>query len=142
MVLVCAPTQQVSATRVWMSCRGPERSPRSSAADHHEVLVTADDFRENWTKLSWHRDGPLSEPADVAVFKLAQLARRDVKVILSGEGSDELFAGYPKHRFARATRIAGLIPAELRAAALRVLEPALRGQVCPASHCLARHGGG
>ena len=97
-------------------------------SDHNEVLVTADDFRENWTKLSWHRDGPLSEPADVAVFKLAQLARRDVKVILSGEGSDELFAGYPKHRFARATWIAGLIPAELRVAALRVLEPAVQGR--------------
>ena len=97
-------------------------------SDHHEVLVSADDFRENWMKLSWHRDGPLSEPADVAVYKLAQLARRDVKVILSGEGSDELFAGYPKHRFARATWIAGLLPAELRVAALRVLEPAIEGK--------------
>jgi asparagine synthase (glutamine-hydrolysing) len=95
-------------------------------SDHNEVLVTADDFRESWTKLSWHRDGPLSEPADVAVFRLAQLARRDVKVILSGEGSDELFAGYPKHRFARATRIAGLIPTKLRVAALHVLEPAVQ----------------
>jgi asparagine synthase (glutamine-hydrolysing) len=97
-------------------------------SDHREVLVTAEDFRENWTKLSWHRDGPLSEPADVAVFKLAQLARRDVKVVLSGEGSDELFGGYPKHRFARATRIAGLIPAGLRGAALRVTESALLGK--------------
>jgi asparagine synthase (glutamine-hydrolysing) len=97
-------------------------------SDHSEVLVTADDFRENWTKLSWHRDGPLSEPADVAVFKLAQLARRDVKVVLSGEGSDELFGGYPKHRFARTTRIAALVPAHLRRAVLRVMESALPGK--------------
>ena len=97
-------------------------------SDHHEVSVTAEDFRENWTKLSWHRDAPLSEPADVAVFKLAQLARRDVKVILSGEGSDELFGGYPKHRFARATRIAGLVPAGLRGATLRATASALQSR--------------
>ncbi|MGH3864445.1 asparagine synthase (glutamine-hydrolyzing) [Actinokineospora sp.] len=89
-------------------------------SDHHDVVVTADDFRDTWTRLSWHRDAPLSEPADVAVFRLAELARRDVKVVLSGEGSDELFGGYPKHRFARATRLAGLLPA--RRTALRGLE--------------------
>ncbi len=77
---------------------------------HHEVLVTADDFQQNWSKLSWHRDAPLSEPADVAVFRLAQLARQEVKVVLSGEGSDELFGGYPKYLFANATRWAGVVP--------------------------------
>jgi asparagine synthase (glutamine-hydrolysing) len=88
---------------------------------HHNVIVTADDFRDSWAKLSWHRDAPLSEPADVAVFRLAELARRDVKVVLSGEGSDELFGGYPKYRFAQATRLAGMLPSF----ALRRLEKAL-----------------
>ena len=46
---------------------------------HHEVLVTADDFQQNWSRLSWHRDAPLSEPADVAVFRLAELARQQVE---------------------------------------------------------------
>ncbi|WP_445167261.1 asparagine synthase (glutamine-hydrolyzing) [Mycolicibacterium sp. Dal123E01] len=77
---------------------------------HHDVVVTADDFMNNWGKLSWQRDGPLSEPADVAVFRLAQLAREQVKVVLSGEGSDELFAGYPKYKFAGATRWLGAVP--------------------------------
>ncbi|HEX6346009.1 asparagine synthase (glutamine-hydrolyzing) [Umezawaea sp.] len=90
-------------------------------SEHHEVVVTADDFRDSWAKLSWHRDAPLSEPADVAVFRLAELARRDVKVVLSGEGSDELFGGYPKYRFARATKLAGVLPG----AALRRIEGAL-----------------
>jgi asparagine synthase (glutamine-hydrolysing) len=93
--------------------------------DHHEVIVTADDFRDAWARLTWHRDAPLSEPADVAVFRLAELARRDVKVVLSGEGSDELFGGYPKYRYALATRWAGLMPAGLRGPALRSLEGAL-----------------
>jgi len=78
---------------------------------HHEVLVTADDFMDNWGKLCWHRDGPLSEPADVAIYRLAQLARENVKVVLSGEGSDELFGGYPKYRYANATRWLGAVPA-------------------------------
>lgn len=77
---------------------------------HHDVVVTADDFLNNWAKLSWQRDGPLSEPADVAVYRLAQLAREQVKVVLSGEGSDELFAGYPKYMFADATRWLGAVP--------------------------------
>lgn len=81
-----------------------------NGATHHDVVVTADDFLDNWGKLSWQRDGPLSEPADVAVYRLAQLAREQVKVVLSGEGSDELFAGYPKYRFARSTRWLGAAP--------------------------------
>ena len=82
--------------------------------EHHEVVVTPADFTELWPRLSWHRDAPLSEPADVAVFRLAELARRDVKVVLSGEGSDELFGGYPKYRVAGAVGLAGLLPAAIR----------------------------
>ncbi|MFM8858258.1 MAG: asparagine synthase (glutamine-hydrolyzing) [Actinomycetota bacterium] len=89
---------------------------------HHEVVVTADDFLDNWPALSWHRDGPLSEPADVAVYRLAQLAREQVKVVLSGEGSDELFGGYPKYKHAAATRWRGAVPV---GGLLRWLENAL-----------------
>ena len=81
---------------------------------HHEVRVTADDFTQLWPQLTWHRDAPISEPADVAVFRLAEVAREHVKVVLSGEGSDELFAGYPKYRFARLGAIAGALPATAR----------------------------
>lgn len=71
---------------------------------HHQVNVTPNDFLGKWSQLSWYRDGPLSEPADLALHCLARLAREHVKVVLSGEGSDEIFGGYPKHRFASATR--------------------------------------
>jgi asparagine synthase (glutamine-hydrolysing) len=89
---------------------------------HHEVTVLADDFERLWPTLTWHRDAPMSEPADVAVFRLAELARQEVKVVLSGEGSDELFAGYPKHRFARATAMAGHVPAFVRGLMARTAE--------------------
>jgi len=89
---------------------------------HHEVTVTTDDFERLWPRLTWHRDAPISEPADIAVFRLAELARQHVKVVLSGEGSDELFAGYPKYRFARATALAGLVPTSLRAGVIDAVE--------------------
>jgi asparagine synthase (glutamine-hydrolysing) len=81
---------------------------------HQEVVVTPDDFARLWPELTWNRDAPLSQPADVALHMLATTARQRVKVVLSGEGSDELFAGYPKHRVARWGTVAGHIPAGAR----------------------------
>lgn len=81
---------------------------------HHEVHISAADFSELWPKLTWHRDAPLSEPADVAVFRLAELARQHVKVVLSGEGSDELFAGYPKYRAAPLAESLLMVPTSVR----------------------------
>jgi asparagine synthase (glutamine-hydrolysing) len=81
---------------------------------HHEVIVSPNDFSDLWSTLSWHRDAPISEASDIAVFRLAQLARQHVTVVLSGEGSDELFGGYPKYRVAPKLAAAGRIPAGLR----------------------------
>jgi asparagine synthase (glutamine-hydrolysing) len=89
---------------------------------HHEVNVTPQDFQELWSKLSWHRDGPLSEMADVAIFKIAQFARSTVKVLLSGEGSDELFGGYPKYAYDPKLATLATMPAFLRTAAMRRAE--------------------
>ncbi|MFY9342731.1 MAG: asparagine synthase (glutamine-hydrolyzing) [Planctomycetota bacterium] len=94
----------------------------SLGTTHHEVQVTPEDFNELWLKLSWHRDGPISEPADVAIFKIARFARRSVKVLLSGEGSDELFAGYPKHAFEAKAGVLAMLPGLLRVPAMRACE--------------------
>jgi asparagine synthase (glutamine-hydrolysing) len=94
---------------------------------HHEVTVTPDDFAELWPRLTWIRDAPLSEPADVAVFRLAELARRHVKVVLSGEGSDELFAGYPKYRMHRLIDWSGLMPSWARRCGVALAEPLAAG---------------
>ena len=100
---------------------------------HHEVQVRPDDFEALWSRLTWHRDAPVSQPADVAVYGLARLAREHVKVVLSGEGGDELFAGYPKYRMARALAAGDVVPAPLRAWAAGTLERRL-----PASGARAR----
>ena len=81
---------------------------------HHEVIVRPRDFQDLWHKLTWHRDAPISEPADLAIFRLASTARESVKVLLSGEGSDELFAGYPKYAYANKAALADFLPPSLR----------------------------
>ena len=93
--------------------------------EHHEVQVDARDFESLWPLLTWHRDAPVSEPADIAVYRLAQRAREEVRVVLSGEGGDELFAGYPKYRAAWAVQSAARIPAGLRAGFVRRVEDRL-----------------
>src|SRR5579885_1983371 len=65
--------------------------------DHHELIVKSADMIRYWPLLTWHRDEPVSEPSDLGVYLISKLARQYVKVVLSGEGGDELFAGYPKY---------------------------------------------
>ncbi len=62
--------------------------------EHHETVVKSSDFFEALPKLIWHEDEPLHGPASVALYFVAKLAREHVTVVLTGEGSDELFAGY------------------------------------------------
>jgi asparagine synthase (glutamine-hydrolysing) len=89
---------------------------------HHEVMVDANDFMDLWEKLSWHRDGPMSEPADIAIHKIANQARSVVKVLLSGEGSDEIFGGYPKYAYEPKLAPLAAIPNFLRVPAFRIGE--------------------
>ncbi|HDR68553.1 MAG TPA: asparagine synthase (glutamine-hydrolyzing) [Bacteroidaceae bacterium] len=67
--------------------------------DHHELILKEEVFLDHLEKLTVLRDAPLSEPADIPLFLLSKMANEKVKVLLSGEGSDELFAGYPKYQF-------------------------------------------
>lgn len=97
--------------------------------DHHEVTVDASNFESLWPTMTWHRDAPISEPADIAVFRLAETARQSVRVILSGEGGDELFAGYPKYRAARAVAAASVVPSWLRSGAANFVEPRMSGRL-------------
>ncbi len=67
---------------------------RHIGAEHHEVTLTPRQLFDSLPKLIWHEDEPLKGAASVALYFVAELARRHVKVVLTGEGSDELFAGY------------------------------------------------
>jgi asparagine synthase (glutamine-hydrolysing) len=66
---------------------------------HHEVFVSRQDFFGALPKLIWHEDEPIVWPSSVSLFFVAQLARDRVKVVLTGEGSDETLAGYSRYAF-------------------------------------------
>jgi asparagine synthase (glutamine-hydrolysing) len=82
--------------------------------EHHELLVRSTDLAHYWPLLTWHRDEPVSEASDLGVYLISKLARQHVKVMLSGEGGDELFAGYPKYAVDWLARYYHLLPASLR----------------------------
>src|SRR5438270_1480651 len=66
---------------------------------HHEVLLSRQDFFDSLPKLIWHEDEPIAWPSSVALYFVAELARSRVKVVLTGEGSDETLGGYSRYAF-------------------------------------------
>ena len=70
---------------------------RHIGSEHHEVILRPDAFLQALPRLIWHEDEPLWGAPSVALHAVSELASRSVKVVLTGEGSDELFAGYDRY---------------------------------------------
>ncbi|MFN2511739.1 MAG: asparagine synthase (glutamine-hydrolyzing), partial [Pyrinomonadaceae bacterium] len=71
---------------------------RAFKTEHHEIIVSPEDFFNALPRLVWHEDEPLAHPSSVALYFVSHLASRHVKVVLTGEGSDEMLAGYDRYR--------------------------------------------
>jgi asparagine synthase (glutamine-hydrolysing) len=71
---------------------------KAFGAEHHEFRVSAPDFGDFIPDLVWHLDEPLADPSCIPLYFLSKLARKHVTVILSGEGADEILAGYGIYR--------------------------------------------
>jgi asparagine synthase (glutamine-hydrolysing) len=68
---------------------------------HNELFVEPNSFMEHWSTAVLRRGAPVSEASDVPIFMLSEMASSSVKMVLTGEGADELMGGYPKHRAER-----------------------------------------
>jgi asparagine synthase (glutamine-hydrolysing) len=77
--------------------------------DHHEIIIQKS-ISPLLPKLIWHLDMPHGDPVIIPQFKLSELASKKVKVVLSGEGADELYAGYVQYKTFLQARKAYLIP--------------------------------
>ena len=98
---------------------GAAQTARELGSHHHELELTAADFANDFDRVIRFLDEPIGDPACFAVLRLCEFARNHVKVLLSGEGSDEIFAGY-KGRYAgmlstmartkQFRRLAGILP--------------------------------
>ena len=71
---------------------------KSFNTDHHEFILESGDFFASLDTLLEHAEEPIVESAAIALYQLSKLAREHVTVILSGEGGDEILAGYPLYR--------------------------------------------
>jgi asparagine synthase (glutamine-hydrolysing) len=64
---------------------------------HHTIVVDNKTFSDSLPQLTWHNDEPLNHANSVQLYHISKLAKQFVTVVLTGEGSDELFGGYPRY---------------------------------------------
>ena len=102
-------------------------------ANPHEIVIDDQDFFGALPRLVWHEDEPIAHPSSVPLYFVSKLASEHVKVVLTGEGSDELLAGYGKYPRALANWRAGafwnLAPEPIRDFVSHTLVPRLPGRV-------------
>lgn len=100
--------------------------------NHHEFIVKPDAI-ELLPQLAWHYDEPFDDSSAIPTFYLSRLTSSTVKVVLTGDGGDELLAGYPRYRdFNRLNHYVGFVPPAWKkfifSAAFRKYPDNLRGK--------------
>jgi asparagine synthase (glutamine-hydrolysing) len=89
-------------------------SAEAIGARHIAKVVTPDEFVAALPEIVWYLDEPVADPALVPLFFVAREARKHVKVVLSGEGADELFGGYTIYREPLSLKPFDYLPRPLR----------------------------
>jgi asparagine synthase (glutamine-hydrolysing) len=107
---------------------------RAIGAERREVVIDDRDFFGELPRLLWHEDEPIAHPSSVPLYFVSALARRHVTVVLTGEGSDELLAGYGKYprvawNWAAGTIYERMIPAPVRSSIARAAVRRLPGRL-------------
>ena len=89
-------------------------------SSHHDLVIGADEFSDFLPRSIWHLEEPVATMSALAFYRVCELAREHVKVVLTGQGADEPFAGYPRHLGERYGWIYRTVPSPVRRA---VVEP-------------------
>ncbi|MEO6885403.1 MAG: asparagine synthase (glutamine-hydrolyzing) [Jatrophihabitantaceae bacterium] len=89
-------------------------SAAAIGVEHITKVVTAQEMMDSLPLITWYLDDPVADPALVPLYFIAREARKHVKVVLSGEGADELFGGYTIYREPISLRAFEKMPAGLR----------------------------
>lgn len=113
------------------------RMAQEVGAEHHEIVVSHVDLAERLQRLALVLDEPVADPTALSLDLLAEAAAAKVRMVLTGEGADELFAGYPLYRQPQALAPLERIPAPLLRGASRVLSR-LWGPHAPGRALLSR----
>ena len=107
---------------------------RTIGAVSHEIVIDDQDFFGALPKLVWHEDEPIAHPSSVPLYFVSALARQHVTVVLTGEGSDELLAGYGKYprvsfNWRAGTVYERMMPAVMRESIAHGVVPRLPGRL-------------
>ncbi|HWI22637.1 MAG TPA: asparagine synthase C-terminal domain-containing protein, partial [Baekduia sp.] len=98
------------------------RVARQLHTDHHELVMDQADVSRRVPAVLGVLDQPLADPAIIPLHAVCELARRQVTVVLAGEGADELFGGYPRYRWLiRSTQVKRILPERWAAVGARRL---------------------
>jgi asparagine synthase (glutamine-hydrolysing) len=88
---------------------------RATGSEHHELMVSRQDIADAFPQVIWHAERPILRTAPAPLFLLSKLVReRGIKVVLTGEGADEMFAGYDLFREGKVRRFWGRQPESAR----------------------------
>ena len=98
-------------------------SAEAIGARHVTKVVSQAEFVEALPEIVWYLDEPVADPALVPLFFIAREARKHVKVVLSGEGADELFGGYTIYREPLSLKAFDYVPRPLRRSLGRASNP-------------------
>jgi len=82
--------------------------------EHHELIISEKHLVDALPALTRYRDAPVSNVPDIPIYLLSLEAGKSVKMVLTGEGSDEFLGGYPKHRFESYVKKYQLLPRFVR----------------------------
>lgn len=96
--------------------------------DHHEFILKPQKFFDIVSEVVWHMDEPVAEIATIPLLLLSQLAKKHVTVMLSGEGADEIFAGYPIYRYMNYIENYQKLPSSVRNALSPIIKLFLKGK--------------
>jgi asparagine synthase (glutamine-hydrolysing) len=101
---------------------------------HHEIRMSSQDFFDTLPTLIWHEDEPIAWPSSVSLYFVARLAKSRVKVVLTGEGSDETLGGYARYAWTLMnSRMDGIYRALTPAMLRKLVRSGLRVSRLPAS---------
>jgi asparagine synthase (glutamine-hydrolysing) len=122
------------AERAYSELTYARQVAQAIGAEAHEIVIDDKDFFGALPRLVWHEDEPIAHPSSVPLHFVSALAREHVKVVLTGEGSDELLAGYGKYprsllNWKAGTLYERMLPAPMRAVVASSLVPRLTGRV-------------
>ena len=89
-------------------------SARRLGSRHHELVISADEYASFLPESIWHLEEPVATTSTLAFHRVSLLAREHVKVVLTGQGADEAFGGYPRYLGEYHSRLYRALPGRVR----------------------------